>query len=243
VEALVLVFLASVLAAPVVAAPRSDTHLDLFAGTDFPVAIGGKVRAELPYRLQTNLSLGYYPGGYLNLLNGTAEAAGWWDENTSSLINSALKNSLVAQLSVGWRPWADRGWFFGVGYQLITLGGGLADVDAIEAVTGVEVDAQTGQVIEAEAAAQMHQLTAEIGWQWIIRERWVLRTTVGGLTTLGSSTQIETSLTGSSAGPGGDLAESALDQLESAGETYLDDFFQQYIHLPSVGIHVGYRFF
>lgn len=222
-------------------AADDNVQVNVLAGTDFPISAGGKVQVELPYRLQVRISAGIYPEGYLAILNGVAEEAGWWDENTSSLINAALKNSLVTQASIGWRPWAHRRFRFGVGYQTIVLGGGLTDYETIEAVTGTSVDVMADQVASATVAAQLHQITAEVGWQWIIRDRWVVQATLGGLTTFTSQTDIEID-TEDIVGPGSAVIVSGLEALEQDGEAYLDGYFQQYVHLPTVGVYVGYHF-
>src|SRR6266545_1250172 len=51
-------------------APAADGwHLSLGAGTDFPVAVGGRVELEAPFRLHLSTSLGFIPGLYVDAIN------------------------------------------------------------------------------------------------------------------------------------------------------------------------------
>lgn len=224
------------------AAAQPAVHLDTTVGTDFPISVGLETTAELPSRLRGKVGVGFYPQPYLDLLNNLAVSAEWWDESTATLIDAALSGAVVTGASVGWRPWEHRRFSFGAGYQLIALGGGLTDEQALQAVTGIEVETTSEQSMEATVAAQLHQVTLEASWQWQIRDRLVLSAQVGGLSTLYSNTGVDVILGGPS-GPADDLTEAAISDLEIYGEDYLDDIFQTWVHTGTIGIYAGYRFF
>ena len=225
-----------------VAAAQSTVHLDTTVGTDFPISVGLETTAELPSRLRGTVGVGFYPQPYLDLLNGIAVSAEWWDDSTATLIDAALSGAVVTGASVGWRPWEHRRFSLGAGYQLIALGGGLTDEQALQAVTGIAVDTTAEQSLEAIVAAQLHQVTLEASWRWLIRERLVLSAQVGGLSTLHSATAVDVTLGGPS-GPGDDLTQAAIRELEVYGEDYLDGIFQKWVHTGTIGIYAGYRFF
>ncbi|MFT5681330.1 MAG: hypothetical protein ACI8RZ_002236 [Myxococcota bacterium] len=224
------------------ASAEGPWHLDATLGTDFPISVGTEVTAETSRRFRGKFGVGYYPQPYLDVLNGVAVSAEWWDEETATLIDAALSGALVTGASVGWRPWEHRRFSFGVGYQLIALGGGLTDEEALQGVTGVEVSTNGDQSLEATVAAQLHQITVEASWQWTIKERWLLSAQVGGLSTLYSNTTVEVLLNGPS-GPGDEAVEASLNTMETYGEDYLDGIFQKWVHTGTIGLYAGYRFF
>lgn len=215
-------------------------HLDLQLQTDFPVAVGARISAELPYRLQLSTGLGTLPGPYVDVINAVVVAVGGYDDATADVIRSALASSLVWRTHVGWRPLKKRGWYFEGGYGLVTLGGGVTGQEVLVLLTGV--DAPSGgpgmTLLDYDVRSTLHMVDVETGWRWLFWEdRIVLRAALGFAGTVGAKTTLEpkdaTRLTDSA----------ALQTLAREGEAYLDDIYTRYVFTPVVSVGVGYRFF
>ena len=68
-----------------------------------------------------------------------------YTEPTADLIKAAIQSSMVLDADVGWRPFAKRGFTFGVGWSLVALGGDASTAEIITGVTGIEAsDASDG---------------------------------------------------------------------------------------------------
>ncbi len=216
--------------------------MDAFASTCVPVSIGVAGRVELPYRIRVTLGVGFMPGAYLDTINGTASAFGWYDNTTGDLIEAALKNSLIVHPRVGWRPSPSLGFHFAGGYQVAALGGSLSGAEVIAAVTGQEVpeEVELGR-LEMEAPAVDHLLTIEAGYEIVVKERLVTDLSLGGMFTVASSSKL-TPQGSAASGPLAERSNAAVDALASVGETYLNDTLTSYGHTPTVGVMVGYRF-
>lgn len=217
---------------PLLAAPAqaAESHLDLALGTELPLQVGVRAQAELPQRVRASLGAGILPSPYLDLVNEVCVGFGWYTEPTALLIEAALNNALVLQLQGGWRPWEDRGWTIDGGYALALLGGGLARADTARTATSGTSSDDSGEI---RLGATAHMVTLTAGHQWLFGERWLLRTTVGGAFTAGASVTAQVQ--------GGSGAGSRA--LESATEVLLEDTLTGYVHTPTLGVHLGYRFF
>lgn len=175
------------LALAVVLLPASALAIEVDVGlaTSVPIFVGGQVVAELPYRIQLIGEIGWLPGPYVDLINVTAEAFGAYDDATSDLIKSAIKNSLVLRPSIGWRPLERYGWEVMGGYTLVFLGGGVSALDIIEAATGNQYNAQGTEV---PLSATVHCFHLATGYRWIVHDHWVIRASVGYLQAVASHT-------------------------------------------------------
>ena len=120
------------------------------------------------------------------------------------------------------------------------------DAEAIAAVTGQEVpDTGEDSAIEVDAAATDHMLTVEAGWEFVVKEKLVIDLTLGGAFSVGASSKLSRAGDATSVGrerPGAGAAGDPLDPLLRAGEEYLDNTLTSYVHTPTVGVMVGYRF-
>lgn len=225
------------LAAPAhagIRSPEAGLHLDLEAVTDFPLDVGGRIALECPYRIRVATALGVLPAGYLDAINGVVVAAGGYDDATAELVRTTLRNSLVWRLQVGWRPLADYGFYFEVGYAIVTLGGAVDSEDLLVLATGAD-ESEMSRTRTYEVASTLHQLVGEVGWQWILWEQLDLRVALGFAGTVASSTDVGRK---SRQPPGPRLAT-----LEADSEAYLDDVYTSYVFTPTVTVAVGYRFF
>lgn len=215
-------------------------HLDLRAQTDFPVSVGARINAELPYRLQLSTALGGLPGGYVDVINAVVVAAHGYDETTAGVIRGALSSSLVWRTHFGWRPLRRRGFYFEAGYGLVTLGGGITAEDVLVIATGSEAPPRRpgARELDYDVRSTLHMLDAEIGWRWLVwHDRIVIAAALGFSGTVAAKTVIEprdaSRVTDSD----------PLQALADEGESYLDGLYTKYVMTPVVTVGVGYRFF
>lgn len=216
-------------------------HLELRAQTDVPLAIGARIAAELPYRIQLSTALGGLPGGYVDVINAVVVAANGYDDATAEVIEGALSSSLVWRTHVGWRPLKRRGWYFEAGYGLVTLGGGLTGEDVLVIATGGEAPprpAGAREVLDYDVRSTLHMLDAEVGWRWLVwHDRIVLSAALGFAGTVAAKTVIEPR------SPSRLTDTAALEAVAAEGEAYLDGIYTKYVMLPAVTVGVGWRFF
>jgi hypothetical protein len=77
-------------------------------------------------------------------------------------------------------------------------------------------------------------ITFEIGWTWLIEDRWQLRAGFGGVHTFASKSSISKR--------GGN--ESANDRtLENNAAAYIDNIMTTYVYSPMVTFTAGFRIF
>lgn len=225
-SALITLGLALLWSAP--AAAGDAPHVDAGITTDFPTSVGIRGTVELENRVRLSLGGGVFPRPYLNTIQGIATSAGWYSEELAQVIETALSRAYVLRTHVGWRPWEDRGFFFGGGYMPVLAVGGEVDADQISAAIQAS---ESGYNL----VSRLHMLQVEAGWEWLVWERMVVRTSLGGAFTVGSRTEA-TEVSSSS----------RFEVLRGAGregiENYLDNVYQTYVHSPTVGVELGYRF-
>lgn len=212
-------------------------HLSLDIQTEAPVAITLGLSLEMPAGIRIKTGVGIVPSPYVELINVISTEAGWYDAATATLISATIDNSFIWRTHLGWRPFAEYGFYFGAGYSLVALGGGLTGPEIVAAVVA-DPPQGTGQgqsALEIDATAMLHMLDLEIGYEWLITEIWTLRVGLGGTFTVAGSSELTVDTAGASqpqwAGP-----------LTSKGEAYLDDVFTSYVHTLTLNLAFGYRF-
>ena len=213
-----------------------DWRFGVELGAEFPIAVGGGVMVETPFRLRLNISLGALPGPYLDAINGISVASNWYDELTADLIAAALKNSLIWRTRLGWRPWEQHGFYFGAGYTLATLGGGLSGAEVLTAVTDKTIEGGDSVNRSFSVNSTVHFADVEVGWEWVLEKGFWIRTGLGGVFTVGSKTQITPDWTPPP------RVQPSVDALATAGEAYLDDIYGRYVHTATVTVAVGWMF-
>ncbi len=209
--------------------------MDTTLYTDLPTSIGLRGTVELPSRLRLSLGGGVFPSAYLSGIQSVATAAGWYSESLANLIDQALSRAYVVQPRVGFRPWQQHGFYFGGGVQRVFATGAEAGSgDVTRALEDAEpIDANTGGYF---LKSRLTMLTVETGWEWCLAERWMVRANLGGAFTVGAHTEATPLV--SDAAPLQRLREAGRTALES----YLNQTYLQYVHTPTVGVEVGYRF-
>jgi hypothetical protein len=210
---------------------------DVGAVTEAPIMIGGQATLELPYRFLVQTELGVLPSFYVNAADSVLVAAGAYDQNVSVLVRNALSNSVVFSLSGGWRPFVDHGFEILGGYTLTDGGGTVSARQAVQAVTGSALPASVPDA-DIGLHSTVHSVHVSLGWQWVIANHISVRTSLGYLQSVGSSSHITVPASIAS----NPMVAPHIDQANRAVDAYLNDTFTTYVKLPIVGLSVGYRF-
>jgi hypothetical protein len=213
-------------------------QLDVYLLTDVPTMIGIGSTYELPSRLRGSLSMGILPAPYLDLINAAMVGFDVYTQTTADLIDILLQNSLIMKGELGWRPWPARGWYLGLGGQLIVLAGDTTELtyysEGIDEEILETAEEHTGSL---DVSVRPKMLTGHIGHEWTIKERFMIRTNLGFAYTVSASSKVSSSQT-----PTTRVGVVAVSTLESAAETYLNNVFTEWVHVPTVGVSAGYRF-
>ncbi|MBK8010181.1 MAG: hypothetical protein IPK13_02465 [Deltaproteobacteria bacterium] len=218
-------------------ATTSPWRLELSAGTQFPADVDVRATLEGPHRLLGSLSVGLLPSAFVDVLNEVLVSAKAYDQSTADLIQTALKDSLVVRMRVGWRPFEDHGFYFMGGYGFAALGGGVNGIELLALASGKPAPSNAeARFATASMDALVHQLDVEIGWTWLLWERLFVQASLGGFVTLSSNTTVT---------PDGSSAQvnAALAPLAASGEAYLNDTIQTYVHSPILGVRLGWIVF
>lgn len=208
-----------------------DLHLDVTFGTHFPVSIGADAQLELPFRLLVRAHLGWMPPRYLGVINAVATGFGWYDDLTADLIASAVDQAFVARAGLGFRPFVGAGFELAAGYTTIVGGGSVTTEEAVEAATGRSFGGGSGEGVPLHTT--LHAVHAELGWRWLIGDRWVIRAAMGYVHTLAANTQV---------GRDRALRREDVDQVIEEAETYLDDVLTTWGFSPELKLMTGFRF-
>lgn len=210
---------------------------DVALATEAPIFMGVQGTLKLPYGFLFQAELGALPGFYVEAVDSALVSANVYSEVVSSLVTSGLKNSFVMRLSAGMRPFPAHGFEILGGYTLTTLGGGVSARAALEAVGGVALPAQ---IPDAEIGLQstLHSFHVSVGWRWVIADHFLVRTSIGYLQSVASSSRIEVPDTASSI-PG---ATAIIDRANQTIDATLDENYKTYVKLPVLGLGLGYSF-
>jgi hypothetical protein len=231
------VLLAGALALSVLASPRARAdplHLTVEAGTEFPLDVGARVTFELPGRLQLTGAIGFMPSGYTQLINDTLVDFNAYDQATANLIQSSLQNTLLLHLRLGWQPFDRHGFYFQAGYMVGFLGGGASGASVLAAGGHGGLIGSGAASDSFDISTTVQGITFEIGWVWLIEDRWQLRAGLGGMHTFASSSTITKR--------GGH--ETADDKtLENGAAAYIDNVMTTYVYSPMITFTAGFRIF
>lgn len=214
----------------------SDWHASAGVGTDLPLAIGARAQVEMPFRLRLSTSIGILPAPYVDGINAFVVAVGGYDDATADLVKSTISSSLIWRNHVGYRPVKSLGLYGELGYGLVALGGSTTASTLIAGVTGKSFpssEASGNHVFDA--AATLHMLDLEVGWDFPIADRLELRVAAGGAFTVASQTTIEPRFS--------PRAARLVNEFTDYGEQYLDDTFTSYVFTPVLSVSAAYRFF
>jgi len=221
------------------AAPDLSGHqLDVALVTDVPILVGGAVTWESPRRYRGRFTGGVMPGAYVDATNAAMVGFDIYSETVADIIDSALERTVVLHLQGGWRPVQARPMTVWVGYQFWGLGGSTTDL-------GVFADVMDDALYEAaqdvtgdvDIAIRDHMLTAGIGREWVFDDRVVVGTSVGFSYSLAAPSRASATRAADN-----EVEQRIMDGVTGTAEDYLTYVFEEWVHLPTVGLSVGYRF-
>lgn len=211
-------------------------RVDALAGTDFPLDVNARVQAETPFRLRFGVGFGVMPGAYLQAIDAVAVAAGWYRQEDADAIEDTLSGAFTIHPFVGVRPSKRHGFVADVGYKVALLGGDTTPVSLISALTGTPPPTlEPDEPRTFEATAILHMVTVRAGWEWEPVQHLAVRFDIGGAFTVASQTTITPTFE--------TRVPQLWEPLTSAGETYLNDTFRRYVHVPTIGLSLGYRWY
>lgn len=217
--------------------------------TDLPIQAGVGALIELPQRMRVQTSLGWMPKPYVRGINQivTQLISESYSVETAQLVEDTIQDSLVWSIKGGWRPYKSSGFYTHLGYTLVTLGGGSTASELIEGITGETRERrgsnrseQAERMLPIDAESTLHLASLEVGWEWLLTKptqshRLHLRAAFGWSYTFASSAKLQ--VRSDETGP---IVQEWFRRLEDAGEAYLVDTFESYIHPPSFTIAIGY---
>jgi hypothetical protein len=219
-------------------AQPADHRLEVSALTRLPVMVGGGLTWESPQRIRASFSAGAMPGAYVDLTNAAMTGFDIYSETVAEIIDKALRRSLVLHTQVGFRPLPRRGLHLDLGYQALVLGGDSTDLSVFAEATDPRLLERAQDVTgDLEVRVADHMLTAEAGYQWTIRERFLVGTSLGFAYTVASPSTVSATRS-----PNNAVEEEIIEATTTSTEDYLTYVFEEWVHLPMIGVSVGYRF-
>lgn len=225
---MLLLLLATAAAAPPIG------NLEVY--TSFPTDVGLRGTIEGPGRLRLTGSAGVLPDAYLDTINNTALANGWYKQKTVDLLDAALEHALVLRLHAGWRPFPAHGFQFEAGYGFIGLGGGLTGAELFEVEYGYDLSALLGDELSFAARAAMHRVDASFGWEYVIRRHLLIRWDLGASYTAHATADIHREF--EAYWP----LSTELDRIEGDAEDDVIEALEKHVHTPIMAVGVGWRF-
>lgn len=210
--------------------------LQLDAGTEFPLHVGARATLEGPGRVRYSLSGGLMPTAYVDAINAVCTDQGWYSGDDAKIVSATLEGAVVIRNHLGWRPFPKAGFQFELGYGFVGLGGSLTGSEALEIFAKRDVPDSLGENFEFSAVAALHQLDGTIGYDAKLYKGLHLRIDLGVAATLASETQIEPEFNVPA------LGEPFVNELTTTVEDDLDTLFLTYIHIPTLGVMLGWQF-
>jgi hypothetical protein len=200
---------------------RKDWHGAIGAGTDFPLSVGLRGQIDAPTRLRLSSSIGIAPRAYLGAINGVVVATGAVDPRAADLVTASVDRSLVWRTHLGYRPFERAGFTIEAGYGHVSFGGQAPASDVYAAGTGQTAPPEMIAGVKSfNVDTTLHMLDLEVGWDFAVVERLLLRASIGGAFTIASSTTIDPTTTPSLAGVVAPYTNAAASQLDHAYRSY-----------------------
>jgi len=214
-------------------------QLDAAIVTDFPILTGASVAWQHPSRLRLEGTAGILPEPYVGTINWAMTTFDVYSDTTAELIDVVLQNAIVMHGQVGYQVLPSRPLTVSLGYQHIGFAGDTTDIAlfADAAIPQDIIDAAAAEFGELEVDLTSHMVTGEVGYEWLIKERFVVRSSMAFAYTVKANTTV--SATEEAANP---AEEDLITLVNDATADYLDFVFEEWVHLPMIGVSLGYRF-
>ncbi len=212
--------------------------VDVSIGTDFPILTGASVAWQHSSRLRLEGTVGVLPGPYVDAINWGLTTFDVYSDTTAELIDVVLQNAIVIHGQVGYQLLPERPLSASLGYQRIGFAGDTTDIalfsDAV--VPQALIDQARDDFGELEVDLTSHMISGELGYQWLIKDRLVIRGSAAFAYTIRSRTDV--SATREATNP---IEEETIAIVNVAAADYLDFVFEEWVHLPMIGIYAGDR--
>lgn len=205
-----------------------------YVGTVLGLGAGFGVEAETPIRIRIDGGVGFLPTSYAWAARELYDATHDDREAVGRLIEELTEFSLVTGGHITYRPWARRGFYFGVGYTLQWAEKSGLFAAQFEVATDVMVppsDRVLGRRFTVNET--LHFLNAVLGWQWGLGEGFTFRAALGFAKVVHASTDLEPEFM--------PLDGAATAAFQTAVERRLEDDGDDY-YAPSVSFYLGYNF-
>ncbi|MBN2694888.1 hypothetical protein JXR93_09520, partial [bacterium] len=202
---------------------------DISFGTEFPISIGIKTSFEFNYGLIFSATIGYMPESYVKTINSVVVYFNGYDENTASLIEDSISDSLILSFTIGYKPFKKISLYFDFGYTVALLGGDVSSSELISIVTGRDLSNYRSSDIPA--SSQIHNILFHIGYKFYLKHNILIDTGVGVLKTFASKTDFDIK-------PDIEIT----DQLENDINSYMDNIYTKYFISPIIYLNLGYSF-
>lgn len=196
-------------------APPGPVRVEILGGTTAPIGLELGARLLIFDRLIVGASLGMttYGGAFGNVV----EANG----GDGSLVRTLADGAFTLHAGFGVRPFEGEGLEVMLGYTLLAQ-----PVRRFDAVTLADaLSTQTGAT-EASASLELHALTIELGWTFVVLDHFLIRPAIGFMAAVDASVSLEGS------------EGASLDSLSRA----LDDAILEHGMAPTLSLSMGYRF-
>ena len=214
-------------------------QVDASAVTDFPILTGASVAWQHPSRLRLEGTAGVLPSPYVDVINTAMTTFDVYSDTTAELIDVVLQNAIVLHGQVGYQVLPQRPLSVSVGYQRIGFAGDTTDISLFsDAVIPDEIlDAARNDFGELEVDLTAHMVSGEVGYDWLIKDRITLRASLAFAYTVKSNTAVSATRE-----PSNPVEEETITLVNVAAADYLDFVFEEWVHLPMIGLSAGYRF-
>jgi hypothetical protein len=156
--------------------------LEAQIGTEVPISVGVRVRADLPSDFYALAGVGYSPPFMANTIGSLANSLGMLGPNTSKVASLALNNAFVLDLGFGYKIRTSRnffdGFFVNVGYQLMVGNGGDENITTVEGATGnIYYLLPTNDTVNVKST--IHSVTGHFGYTFTGMRHLVITGEVG----------------------------------------------------------------
>ncbi len=215
--------------------PRHRVLLGAEALAELPLQMGGRVWAELPGRIRVGTTVGAMPGFYLSAINTALTSGGAMRTDEGKLIGAAVEQVLIWRLSLGWRPFSGRGFYFSAAYLLGLLEGFLPVhlLEVAAKAAPVEVPGLDRYKDGAAAETSLHMIHLELGWTWSAPPGLSLRLALGAALTASASTRVDAT------GTAADYPQVA--RLAGKAEINISDMLETHAFTPTISLAVGWQ--
>jgi len=209
--------------------------MNLEAQAVLPLGLGAAVTFEGPFGFRAGLGVGATPSAFISLGMEATRQPGTYSNAQATTVLDALEDPLYMRISFALCPPDWSGFYFGVGYGFLraaaSLKAGNVPRDMWPSIAGLNENTYAGLAVVS------HHVTADIGWEFALTDRWRLRATVGGIFTFAAdSTLSVNNLTKVT-------SEAEQQRQITEAEDQISAAVVQYGSIPSVTLALSYRIF